>query len=150
MGDTKGGDEWSTPLWLFDAIDLEFGFTLDAAASSDNHKVERYFDKDRDGLAQPWEDEYVWCNPPYSDPEPWVEKAVSEREATTALLLPSDTSTRWFAMAWDAASEVRFLAPRIKFGGGAGSPRWGSVLFVFEPEFLKREVMLWEVAQYKK
>ncbi len=26
-------DCWQTPLWLFDALDIEFGFWLDSAAS---------------------------------------------------------------------------------------------------------------------
>ncbi|HFI8902999.1 TPA: DNA N-6-adenine-methyltransferase, partial [Escherichia coli] len=29
-------DCWRTPLWLFDALDIEFGFWLDSAASDKN------------------------------------------------------------------------------------------------------------------
>ncbi|EEV6419547.1 phage N-6-adenine-methyltransferase, partial [Escherichia coli] len=29
-------DCWQTPLWLFDALDIEFGFWLDSAASDKN------------------------------------------------------------------------------------------------------------------
>lgn len=38
-------DDWETPLWLFRELDNEFHFTLDAAASGDNHKCQKYFTK---------------------------------------------------------------------------------------------------------
>ena len=34
-----GRIEYNTPQWLFDALDVEFGFTVDAAASADNPVV---------------------------------------------------------------------------------------------------------------
>lgn len=36
-------DLWQTPLWLFDALDMEFGFWLDAAASARNALFAKYF-----------------------------------------------------------------------------------------------------------
>lgn len=38
-------DYWETPQSLFDELNAEFNFTLDAAASDANHKCERYFTK---------------------------------------------------------------------------------------------------------
>lgn len=35
--------DWETPADLFAALDDEFGFTLDAAASSSNHKCAKYY-----------------------------------------------------------------------------------------------------------
>lgn len=45
---------WETPQKLFDELDAEFHFTLDAAASDENHKCARYFTQSDDGLRQNW------------------------------------------------------------------------------------------------
>ena len=45
---------WETPQRLFDELDAEFHFTLDAAASDGNHKCARYFTQSDDGLRQNW------------------------------------------------------------------------------------------------
>lgn len=45
---------WETPQRLFDELDAEFHFTLDAAASDENHKCERFFTEKENGLQQNW------------------------------------------------------------------------------------------------
>lgn len=45
---------WETPQRLFDELDAEFHFTLDVAASDENHKCARYFTQNDDGLRQNW------------------------------------------------------------------------------------------------
>ena len=47
-------DEWETPQWLFDELNDEFHFTLDPAATDENHKCDRYFTKEDDGLSKMW------------------------------------------------------------------------------------------------
>lgn len=47
-------NDWETPQSLFDELDRRYHFTLDVAASHTNHKVDRYFTADDDGLAQDW------------------------------------------------------------------------------------------------
>ena len=71
--------EWETPQWLFDELDKEFHFTLDAAASKTNAKCSRFFNKKDDALTQKWEG-VVWCNPPYGKnvTGKWTEKALEE------------------------------------------------------------------------
>ena len=69
--------EWETPQHVFDALNKEFHFTLDVCANKDNHKCEKYFDKDMDGLKQNWSGEICWMNPPYgSTIKHWVHKAM--------------------------------------------------------------------------
>ena len=51
---SSGKNYWETPQKLFDKLDAEFHFTLDAAASDENHKCERYFTGKEDGLRQNW------------------------------------------------------------------------------------------------
>jgi len=57
-------DDWETPQIFFDNLNSEFGFTLDSAASDTNHKCDRYYTKENDGLSQEWDDS-TYCNPPY-------------------------------------------------------------------------------------
>lgn len=88
-------------------------FTVDAAASYENSKGEKFWDKEKNGLAQDWSVERVWCNPPYSDIAPWVEKA---KEANLAcLLLPVRTDRDWFAECTKWATFIDFYRGRIQF-----------------------------------
>lgn len=47
-------DEWYTPLDFFKKLDNEFHFNLDPCATDENHKCNKYFTKEIDGLAQKW------------------------------------------------------------------------------------------------
>jgi site-specific DNA-methyltransferase (adenine-specific) len=47
-------DDYETPRALFDELNKEFGFTIDAAASASNAKLPRYWTKAEDALAQEW------------------------------------------------------------------------------------------------
>lgn len=47
-------EDWATPQWIFDELDREFHFTLDAAADAQNAKCARFWDEETDALAQEW------------------------------------------------------------------------------------------------
>ncbi len=47
-------DQWSTPQGFFDSLNREFSFTLDPCADESNHKCDRYFTIEDDGLKQDW------------------------------------------------------------------------------------------------
>lgn len=47
-------DEWYTPLDFYEQLDEEFHFNLDPCATDENHKCEKYFTKETDGLLQKW------------------------------------------------------------------------------------------------
>lgn len=51
---TSNSDEWNTPQDIFDDLNSEFNFNLDAAANDQNHKCPDYFTKETDGLKQNW------------------------------------------------------------------------------------------------
>jgi len=51
-------DEWATPDALFQELDNEFHFDLDACASDENHKCEKYFTIADDGLSKNWGGSY--------------------------------------------------------------------------------------------
>lgn len=58
-------EDWETPQDLFDKLNKEFDFTVDVASSEGNHKCKRYYTEKENGLIQNWDNEVVWCNPPY-------------------------------------------------------------------------------------
>ncbi|EFN3907714.1 phage N-6-adenine-methyltransferase, partial [Escherichia coli] len=61
-------DCWQTPLWLFDALDIEFGFWLDSAASDKNALCAHWLTEDDDALNSEWVSHgAIWNNPPYSN-----------------------------------------------------------------------------------
>ena len=51
---SSNSDEWATPQELYNELNAEFNFNLDACATDDNHKAPAYFTKDEDGLKQEW------------------------------------------------------------------------------------------------
>lgn len=51
---SSGKDDWGTPQELYDALNKEFGFTLDACADENNYKCENYYTAEIDGLKMDW------------------------------------------------------------------------------------------------
>lgn len=137
---SRKSDEWATPDDLFQKLDNEFQFTVDAAATKENTKCKYYFDSERDGLEQDWGNEVVFVNPPYSQISKWVEKAAhesgmwdTERNCTVVMLLPARTDTRWFHdyIYNKRRCEVRFLKGRLKFKGADNSAPFPSMVVIF-------------------
>lgn len=131
-----GRQDWATPWPLFRLLDREFRFEIDAAASFENRKCERYLTEEEDALQADLFDRVVFCNPPYARALPWVSAFVrwSLNGCTVVALMPSCTDTEWFRMAWWWAHEVRFLTPRVNFEGSKSGNTQGSVVFVFRPQ----------------
>lgn len=72
-------EEWATPQDLFNKLNTEFNFTLDPCATADNAKCSKFFTKEQDGLAQSWQGERVFMNPPYGRSIGlWIKKAYEE------------------------------------------------------------------------
>jgi site-specific DNA-methyltransferase (adenine-specific) len=118
-------DDWATPQYLFDKYNSYHHFDLDPAASSTNHKTEKWFGLDhpdesrRDGLLGEWDGERVWLNPPYGRViSKWVKKAANHvytGKGEVLLLLPARTDTIWFHD-YCIMHAVEFLRGRVKFG----------------------------------
>lgn len=47
-------DQWATPMDFFQKLDREFHFNLDPCADDRNHKCEKYFTKEENGLQKDW------------------------------------------------------------------------------------------------
>ena len=136
-------DLWQTPIEIFETLNKEFKFNCDVAASEKNNLCSKYIDEEKDALKCNWGTSN-WCNPPYSNINPWVDKAILEHEKgnNTVMLVPSDTSVQWFKKAFDNCSEVRFISGRISFincetGKPVNGNNKGSVLFIWSNKFDK-------------
>jgi phage N-6-adenine-methyltransferase len=128
------GDDAPTPQEFWRQLDAEFGFTLDVAASQENTKCAAFYTLEDDGLQQPWAG-VVWCNPPYSDIGPWIERARLEAtagRATTVLLVPSRTDQGWWHdHVADGKAEVRWIRGRLRFGGRKQSAPFPCCLVIY-------------------
>lgn len=137
-------DRWQTPIEVFDALDLEFGFYLDAAADHGNALCARYLTEADNALDSDWKSNgAIWCNPPYSDITPWVLKAAEQcrkQQQAIVMLLPADTSTGWFSASLQSVDEVRLVTDgRIQFinsatgKAGKNGPGKGNIFLIWRP-----------------
>ena len=130
-------DLWQTPKSLFDKLNQEFSFICDVAASAENKLCEKYYGEKSNALLNYWyKSNYV--NPPYSNIGPWVDKAIEQHRQgkTIVMLIPSDTSVKWFKKAFDSCNEVRFISGRLSFINAdtqkpVNGNNKGSVLFIW-------------------
>lgn len=124
-------DLWETPQDLFDKYDQIYHFETDVCALPENAKCKKYFTPTIDGLKQDWKG-VCWCNPPYGRQIiEWVKKAI-ESNATTVMLLPARTDTKWFHEYCLPYGDIEFLRGRLKFGGAKNSAPFPSMIVVFK------------------
>lgn len=145
-------DETRTPPELYRKLDDRFHFDLDVCCTPENC-LSRYgygYSKEDNALERDWsrfmmdngeEATTFYCNPPYSNPEPFIAKAYEEsiKGCTVVMLLNADTSTKAFHYYCMKASEIIFLEGRVKHlkpDGSAipSSSPFGSMVVVFKPE----------------
>ena len=137
---SSGTEHWSTPIELFDELNLEHKFTVDVCADTTNYKVKRYFNKKMDGLSQSWAGEIAWCNPPYGrEIKLWVEKACESTKTvgcntSVVMLLPARTDTKWFHefIYNNPLCSIKFIKGRLKFSGSKNSAPFPSMIVTFK------------------
>lgn len=163
-----------TIAWCMARAGVE-AFDLDVAACAESHHAPRYYTKRDDGLAQPWDAKRIWCNPPYSDIAPWVEKAdhewfhpdgYSSSHRVIAMLLPAiRTEQPWWQRFVEPERDqpggilrTYFLPGRTSFArpgsggvGQSGAP-FGCVLLVWRriaspPVERKRKLQIVDVVE---
>jgi site-specific DNA-methyltransferase (adenine-specific) len=111
--------DWETPSRFFQALDEEFDFEIDVAATDSNAKCGNYYTKAQDGLLQDWAGKRCFCNPPYgTEISAWVKKAYdeSQRGALVVMLIPARTDTRYWHDYIFNKAEIRFIKGRLRFG----------------------------------
>lgn len=136
---SSSSDRWATPQDFFDKLNDEFHFTLDPCADETNHKCEKYFAKEQDGLLQDWGGETVFCNPPYGNKETgiWTKKCYEESlkpNTTVVLLIPARTDRKSFHDYIYGKAEIRFVKGRLKFGNGKHPAPFPSMVVIFKKE----------------
>jgi site-specific DNA-methyltransferase (adenine-specific) len=146
--------DWATPQALFDEVNLEFGFTLDAAASAHNAKCDEFLSEEDDALSPMvgWavraKGGAIWLNPPYGRTiGKWIEKAYLESTGGTPVVCLTfcRTDTKWWHEWAMRAAEIRIIPGRVTFGGAkAGAPA-PSCLLVFDearrmPRFVTQDL----------
>lgn len=141
-------DLWQTPQKVFDNLNKEFEFVGDVAADHYNALTDDYFTETDSAFDNEWF-KVNWCNPPYSNVMPWVNKAKIEHEKgkTIVMLVPADTSVKWFKEAYRSCNEVRFISGRLAFVNAeskkpASGNNKGSVLFIWRAHCKSRCVIL--------
>ncbi len=97
------GDHWGTPDWI---MTLFSGWFDPCPAFSDT-----------DSLEGVWYSDRIFVNPPYSNPRPWVEKAIrsSYAGATVVMLLKHDTSTQWYCKLKAAGARSLMIEGRLNY-----------------------------------
>jgi len=125
------GDNWATPLSLYNELDKEFNFLDDPCPL--------YPDWTEDGLKREW-GLRTFVNPPYSKPRPWIEKAIEESEKgkLIVMLLRGDTSTKWFHDLVLGKAEIRFLKGRIRFNDLKPAP-FPSIVAIYRPDIVQAQ-----------
>jgi len=128
--------EWGTPQYLFDELNEEFDFVLDCCANEKNHKCEKWFSKEENGLSVDWFIyKRVFMNPPYGRQlKHWMRKAYEEylKGTTVVCLVPSRTDTIWWHDYCMKATEIRFIKGRLTFEGAKNSAPFPSAIIVFQ------------------
>lgn len=155
-------DDRALPVEDFAPLQRRFQFTIDAAAGEHNTKLPRWFSVAHCGLRNSWAGERVYCNPPYSDIEPWLAKANSELDCPLiVMLLPANrTDLGWWHRHVEAfrdrpgsrlrvefiCSRLRFIAPGRHTVGPNERPPFGSCLLIWsdEPIPALEKLALWE------
>ena len=115
-------DNYNTPEWLMKIFEGWF----------DPCEISKGELREFDGLGS-WKSK-TFVNPPYSNPLPWVEKAIEEsnKGKTIVMLVKVDTSTKWFARLIEAKAEILWFSKRLKYGGGKTSANFPSMLVILK------------------
>jgi hypothetical protein len=114
-GKTNAGDSWRTDKWILDLVGNSFDpCPLDEGFCQVGNVL-------FDGLEMDWfycsldHNHHVFVNPPYSNPKPWVEKAIQENKkgCFVVMLLKHDSSTKWFALLQEAGAHFLWCSRRL-------------------------------------
>lgn len=104
---TNNSDLWQTPKTLYQWF-IEKGW-FDPCPSNPTFN----------GLEIEWK-ELNFVNPPYSEIDKWVDKAIEEskKQKESTLLIPARTDTMWFKKLYDHGVLIQLLNGRLKFNDG--------------------------------
>tara|TARA_R110001606_G_scaffold379211_1_gene539151 strand:- start:42 stop:569 length:528 start_codon:yes stop_codon:yes gene_type:complete len=146
-----------TPWWFIESIEdyTSLSIDLDVCCSALTAKASSWLsiDDDDDGLTSKWSG-VNWCNPPYSDIMPWVQKASEEsvRGNTTIMLIPDKPEVAsWTQLARSRADTVIHMPFRLNFlrpdgtefldkNGKKQGPKFPVCVYIFTPQGLRMPI----------
>lgn len=125
---SRDNDFLETPSWVYSTLQP---FDLDPCAGLNTNIAKENWCQGcgEDGLLKNWGDNFVWCNPPFSQKKLWICKMIQHNHGI--LLLPERGSAPWFGPLAISAGSYFVMGKRINFIGGTSSNNLGSVLFPF-------------------
>lgn len=125
----NNSDEWYTPPQIVRALGH---FDLDPCASRSQPEPladDQFFLPEQNGLLLPWHGR-VWCNPPFSQVDLWIEKMACHSEG--GIFLSSNaTETDWGRKLAIVSTAFLLLHHRINFLGTTSSNTRGSIFWAF-------------------
>lgn len=107
--------DWITPDWLFEWLDEQYNFELDAAASKENAKCSKYITQDT--LFKDWNAKSIFLHlPAVRNIADWIRKAYKESQKgkVVVCILPVRTDTSWFHEYCTMSAEIMFLRGRME------------------------------------
>lgn len=119
----KDKDRYCTPRPIRRKLIQQFGGLPDLDPCWDPNalqlgRVQYDIRQGHDGLRLPWFGS-VFCNPPYSNPGPWLQRAAMYARyglaETVALVNVATATNYWAQWVWPQAAAIRFLTGRVDF-----------------------------------
>lgn len=118
-----------TPLWFAEVLQQRFfTFDLDVCCLPHTAKCTNFYSLEigKNGLELPW-GKHNFCNPPFSDPIPWIKRAdyfAREFGSSTLIITPDCQETAYCRLLNEVASLVVHMPFRLQYktvdGGGGG------------------------------
>ena len=116
--DNGTSDDYYTPPFIFEALGVEFDMDVCAPAGGVPWlPAKRSLSIIEDGLITPWEG-LVWCNPPFSNISPWIDKMNVHRNGIALVGIPK---SRWCNNAWNQSNSIMLLPSNLKFTRANGN-----------------------------
>jgi site-specific DNA-methyltransferase (adenine-specific) len=122
---TRDSDNYATPIKFYSRLNNEFQFDYDPCPLR----------SEIDGLKTEWNGA-IYCNPPYSNIEPFIKKGLSEMLLFNArvivYLIPVRSDTKyWHELIMKHADEIRFVKGRLNFNESKSPAPFPVCLVVF-------------------
>ena len=145
----RGGSrqDYQTPPEFIEAVCRRLAistFTWDLAASDANKQAPFFYTQEQNSLVQDWDacGGWLWCNPPYSNIAPWVEKAANSVESNIAMLVPASVGSNWWLDYVHDKAHVLLLNGRITFVGAKDPYPKDCALLLYTP-FIEGGYEVW-------
>ena len=130
-------DTWRTPPEVIGFIESKFGSVdIDLCSTSKNKVCDNNLDEENNFLNSYWihkdlihKGDLAWCNPPYSNPLPFVKQCIqwAKHGYAVAGILNFDPSTKWFVELINANALIMpIIGGRISFLDENGVPAKGN------------------------